>query len=181
MLNQRITRRTFTRNALAVIAATAAGAVLGSKPLSLLAQDLPKATLKLGAGPAGPTVPQDFIGLSYEVMQLEDPTFFSPKNVGLVQQFRALAPQGVLRLGGNTSEFSWWKANATDTAPVRQGNVNDPGEAPPPPRGCRPPAAEAGRDGGYPRAEGISGRNKLDLHLRLESGLWHARNGRGRG
>ncbi len=126
MPNQRITRREFTRNA------TVAAALLPfAKPGSLLAQDLPEATLKLGTGPAGTVVPPDFIGLSYEVMQLEDPAFFSPKNVGLVQQFRALAPQGVLRLGGNTSEFSWWKANAGDTAPVRKGNVNDPGEPPP--------------------------------------------------
>ena len=129
MPNQRITRREFARST----ASTAAAAALVSfAPWpSLLAQDLPKATVQLGTGPAGPTVPQDFIGLSYEVMQLEDPTFFSLKNIGLVQQFRALAPQGVLRLGGNTSEFSWWKAKESDTAPVRKGNVNDPGEPPP--------------------------------------------------
>ena len=123
-----MTRRQFARTT----AAVAAGSLTAfPAPFSLLAQDLPEATLKLGAGPAGPAVPPDFVGLSYEVMQLEDPAFFSPKNVGLVQQFRVLAPQGVLRLGGNTSEFSWWKANATDTAPVRTGNVNDPGEPAP--------------------------------------------------
>lgn len=111
-------RRSFlTRSALAAVAV--------SLPLQL--QTAPHtATITLPDGPVGPTVPRDFIGLSYEAMQLEDPTFFAPTNVGLVQQFRALAPHGVLRLGGNTSEFGWWKANPTDTPPVRpKGVVND--------------------------------------------------------
>src|SRR6202166_2755223 len=58
----------------------------------------------------GPHIPADFVGLSYEVQQLTDPTFFAASNPGLIRQFKALAPGGVLRLGGNTSEFAWWKA-----------------------------------------------------------------------
>lgn len=119
-------RRGFLRDTAAALTVTTL-----SLPSLLRAQDLPKATLKLGTGTPGPTVPLDFLGLSYEVMQLEDPTFFSPKNIGLVQQFRALAPHGVLLLGGNTSEFSWWQATREATAPKRVGNVNDPGEPPP--------------------------------------------------
>ncbi len=91
---------------------------------------LPTATISVGASP-GPVVPKDFIGLSYEVMQLEDPTFFAPTNVGLVQQFRALTAHGVLRLGGNTSEFSWWKEHPQDAAPVRAKGIKDDGEPDP--------------------------------------------------
>ena len=54
-------------------------------------------------------MPSDFIGLSYEVQQLADPAFFSAANTGLVRACRDLASPGVLRLGGNTSEFEWWK------------------------------------------------------------------------
>src|SRR5579871_136467 len=72
-----------------------------------------QAVLTVG-GVSGPQVPADFIGLSYENMQLEDPAFFSPANHGLVEQFRNLSARGVLRLGGNTSEFGWWKGSATD-------------------------------------------------------------------
>src|ERR1700688_787069 len=57
----------------------------------------------------GPHVPADFVGLSYEVQQLTDPAFFAASNLGLIRQFKALASRGVLRLGGNTSEFAWWK------------------------------------------------------------------------
>lgn len=62
-------------------------------------------------------MPMDFVGLSYEVQQLTDPTFFSASNTGLIRQFRAISQHGVLRLGGNTSEFEWWKATATSPEP----------------------------------------------------------------
>lgn len=88
-------------------------------PSVLRAQDAPvPVTLKIGAG-TGPKVPVDFIGLSYENMQLEDPTFFAPENIGLVQQFRNMSARGVLRLGGNTSEFGWWQPTADTPAPKR--------------------------------------------------------------
>jgi hypothetical protein len=87
-------------------------------PSFLKAQGASSAKLTFGAG-KGVSIPERFIGLSYENMQLEDPTFFSAKNKGLVEQFRAISPHGVLRLGGNTSEFSWWKARPTDTPPLR--------------------------------------------------------------
>jgi hypothetical protein len=54
-------------------------------------------------------VPVDFVGLSYEVQQLGDPTFFSAQNSGLIRAFKALSSAGVLRLGGNSSEFAYWK------------------------------------------------------------------------
>jgi len=67
----------------------------------------------------GPTVPADFVGLSYEKIQLADPAFFSADNKGLVGLFKKLAPAS-LRLGGRTSEFSRWKAASAATEPVRQ-------------------------------------------------------------
>jgi hypothetical protein len=57
----------------------------------------------------GPRMPIDFVGLSYEVQQLADPSFFSTQNSGLIREFKALSSTGVLRLGGNTSEFAYWK------------------------------------------------------------------------
>jgi hypothetical protein len=41
----------------------------------------------------------DFVGLSYEVRQLADPSFFSAQNGGLIRAFKALSSTGVLRLG----------------------------------------------------------------------------------
>ena len=62
-------------------------------------------------------MPADFVGLSYEVQQLTSPDFFSGANAGLIRAFKALASNGVLRLGGNTSEFAWWKPTADSPEP----------------------------------------------------------------
>jgi hypothetical protein len=62
-------------------------------------------------------MPEDFVGLSYEVQQLTDPSFFSKENAGLIREFKALSSRGVLRLGGNTSEFAFWKPTANSPEP----------------------------------------------------------------
>ncbi len=94
------------------------------------AQGAPGATLKVDTTGAGKVISPDFIGLSYENMQLEDPSFFSPKNTGLIEQFKAISPRGVLRLGGNTSEFNWWKATDASPAPDRSGFALKNGDKP---------------------------------------------------
>lgn len=81
------------------------------------------AKLTLHSDQPGPVIPEDFIGLSYEIQQLSDPNFFSPANHGLVAQFRALAPHGVLRLGGNTSDVGWWKPTPDSKQPPLPANV----------------------------------------------------------
>ena len=68
-----------------------------------------RVTLNIPKQVTGPRMPIDFVGLSYEVQQLADPSFFSAHNRGLIREFQALSPTGVLRLGGNTSEFAYWK------------------------------------------------------------------------
>jgi hypothetical protein len=64
------------------------------------------AVLALTGAPAGPTIPADFTGLSYEAAQLANPDFFAPGNHQLVELFRGLSPSGNLRLGGGSSEFN---------------------------------------------------------------------------
>jgi hypothetical protein len=70
------------------------------------------------------TMPQDFLGLSYESAQLADPAFFSASNTTLVRAFRDLSPRGVLRLGGNLSDVTLWKGSAANTiAPEEAAKV----------------------------------------------------------
>ena len=91
-------------------------------------------TLTLHPDQTGAMVPEDFIGLSYEIQQLSDPNFFAPSNTGLIAQFRALAPHGVLRLGGNTSDVGWWKPTPESKQPPLPANVvlrTPPGERSP--------------------------------------------------
>ncbi|MFZ0339914.1 MAG: glycosyl hydrolase family 79 C-terminal domain-containing protein [Terracidiphilus sp.] len=73
-------------------------------------------------------VPADFMGLSYESGQLTYPDFFSPQNSALIEMFRTLSPAGVLRLGGNLSEFTAWSETEPATPPEAGGVVGpDPG------------------------------------------------------
>jgi hypothetical protein len=110
------------RNFLSTSSLTAAGFLLGHRAV---AQQVAPASLKVQISAPGTVVSNDFMGLSYENMQLEDPGFFSPRNTGLIEQFRAISPRGVLRLGGNTSEFSWWKATPSQAAPQRRLVLKD--------------------------------------------------------
>jgi hypothetical protein len=103
-----ISRRRFLATAALSLAATRLHAQRGTgSPV----------TLQLPSDAKGPHMPADFVGLSYEVQQLADPSFFTASNGGLIHQFKLLAPQGVLRLGGNTSEFAWWKATPGSLEP----------------------------------------------------------------
>jgi hypothetical protein len=66
------------------------------------------------------SVPVDYTGLSIETLQLADPNYFSPDNPDLVALFRRLSAHGVLRLGGNSSEFCWWRDSPDALPPVER-------------------------------------------------------------
>ncbi len=96
-------------------AALATGALAGF-PAWAQEESLTEASLSFGT-PTDRVMPRDYLGLSYETVQLADPSFFAADNRELVSLFKALSPNGVLRLGGNSSEFCWWKAGAADNPP----------------------------------------------------------------
>jgi len=80
-----------------------------------LGQASPATSLRLTVDPhrTGNTIGPDFTGLSYESAQLGDPTFFAPDNAELIGLVRRLGESGVLRIGGNTSEYCYWTPNAS--------------------------------------------------------------------
>jgi hypothetical protein len=60
-------------------------------------------------------MPKDFTGLSYESAQLGHPDFFAADNTSLIGIFQRLSPAGVLRIGGNTGEYTTWSLNDADS------------------------------------------------------------------
>jgi hypothetical protein len=95
-----VNRRRFVRD----ISVVAAGVAVC--PSIVRGEDAPlSATLTIDLSKKLATMPGDFTGLSYESAQLANPAFFAASNKALVEQFRGLSTQGVLRLGGGTSEF----------------------------------------------------------------------------
>ena len=116
------------RRFLLTTAATAALPTLTSFARATQAATTP-ATLKLHLGETGPRIPDNFIGLSYETNELTNPGFFSIENTGLITQFRTLSPNGVLRIGGNTSDIGYWKPTPSTPAPkinVRNMGIGEP-------------------------------------------------------
>ena len=75
------------------------------------------ATLTIDESAALATIPEDFIGLSYESAQLANPAFFAAENTALIALFCELGDQGVLRLGGGTSEFTAFTTDETPALP----------------------------------------------------------------
>ncbi|HKW17155.1 MAG TPA: glycosyl hydrolase family 79 C-terminal domain-containing protein [Terriglobales bacterium] len=68
-------------------------------------------------------IPEDFTGLSYESAQLANPGFFSGDNTQLIGFVRRLGKAGVLRLGGNTSEYCYWTPSDKTTPVASNDNV----------------------------------------------------------
>jgi hypothetical protein len=61
---------------------------------------------------AGRPVASDFIGLSYESAILAAGNYFTPDNKSVLGLIRSLGENGVIRIGGNTSEFTEWRVEA---------------------------------------------------------------------
>jgi hypothetical protein len=68
-------------------------------------------------------VPLDYNGFSVEKSQFADPSFYCADNKSLIALHRRLSTNAVLRIGGNTSEFCWWKASSDAAEP----NINASG------------------------------------------------------
>jgi hypothetical protein len=103
-----LTRRRFLATATCTLAAAR---------LHAHGQSRIRVALSIPREATGPHMPIDFVGLSYEVQQLADPSFFSAQNNGLIREFKVLSSTGVLRLGGNTSEFAYWKPKPDSPEP----------------------------------------------------------------
>ena len=118
MMSRTISRRSFLATAAMSLAAARLRAQQEpAQPEPQQPAPKVRASLAIPAEANGPEMPADFIGLSYEVQQLADPHFFSARNYGLIRAFKEISSHGVLRLGGNTSEFEWWKATAQSPEP----------------------------------------------------------------
>ncbi|MBE1158876.1 glycosyl hydrolase family 79 C-terminal domain-containing protein [Dyella acidiphila] len=76
-------------------------------------------TLALRAGEGG-RISERLVGLSYETLQMHDPAFFSRDNAALIGLLRRLNPHGVLRLGGNTSDYAAWSGYRGQLPPFPQ-------------------------------------------------------------
>jgi hypothetical protein len=111
----------------------AASAAVFYRPASFAETDpSPAIRLTLRDDRLGIKIGEDFTGLSYESAQLGNPHFFSGANTELVHFMRRLGTSGVLRIGGNTSEYCYWtpdptkQTNRQNTESMRTGDKANP-------------------------------------------------------
>jgi hypothetical protein len=104
-------------NAGAAAVTCCASRLLRSQPATPGDEGPIRATLTVDDSAALATIPADFIGLSYESAQLANPAFFAETNTALIALFRELTDDGVLRLGGGTSEFTEFTTAEPQSAP----------------------------------------------------------------
>ncbi len=102
-------RRDFLRAGAGVLAAQSFGALRA---------------VRIEVGEAAERIPADFLGFGYEISSVARPGLLSPQNRVYTQLIRTLAPAGVLRVGGNTSDYASYSATGEAAAKPKGTVVN---------------------------------------------------------
>lgn len=108
-----MTRRTFL-----------AAAGTASTAICLRASQTAAVRVRIDDSAGGWRIPPDFLGFGYEVSEVAVPGFFSASNSNYIQFVRTLAPNGVVRIGGNTADFSSWQPDGNAIAKPKGTVVN---------------------------------------------------------
>ncbi len=96
---QRLTRRKL----LAAGAAGFTGTLLSNAASG--ADSVKPVEISVNADKALGETPRDFLGFGYEISSVAVKGLLSDRNRTLVQYYRTLGAEGVIRVGGNTSDF----------------------------------------------------------------------------
>ena len=118
-------RREFLYRAAAVAGSAAVGGARTSRSASAEAV---RAKLVLDPTRAVAVIPPDFMGLGYEISSVARPGLLSRENATYVRLVRSLGAQGIVRIGGNTSDYSRYAATAPAVSSPETGPpsvVND--------------------------------------------------------
>jgi hypothetical protein len=70
------------------------------------------------------SIPADFIGLGYEISSVAKGNLLSSSNHEYVQLVRNLSSEGVIRIGGDTSDFSSWSPDGKASSQPRSTVTN---------------------------------------------------------
>lgn len=95
--------------------------------LSLTAQTQDTQPLQINIDPDRTlgAIPADFTGLGYEISSIARPGLLSAANRQYVQLVRTLGTQGVIRIGGNTSDYSSFASTGEAVSAPKATVVNE--------------------------------------------------------
>jgi hypothetical protein len=71
------------------------------------------------------TIPRDFVGLGYEISSVATPNLLSARNRTYVELVRTLSPEGMVRVGGNTSDDASYTSTGQAVSAPKGTIVND--------------------------------------------------------
>jgi hypothetical protein len=116
-------RRTFLAGAVGILPVVIAESNLGWVPQLTSAE--PEICVKFDLSHTLAATPPDFVGLGYEISSVAREGLLSAKNSVYLQLVRTLGVRGVLRVGGNTSDYATYSATAgaVSTSENRGGSV----------------------------------------------------------
>ena len=111
-MDSRSLRSSLARLALAIVAVVAGAIVLNGCGSEGSGQPHAEASFAVSGAPVGKPVPSGFVGLSMEIKALAqyagtDPTAVNPVLLHLIEDI-APGQSPVLRLGGDSTDWSWW-------------------------------------------------------------------------
>jgi hypothetical protein len=86
------------------------GGSVAALPIRGLAQGNARSAVRVQVQPQARLgrIPSDFMGLGYEVSSVSQRGLLASSNQAYVQFVRTLGPRGVIRIGGNTSDYHSW-------------------------------------------------------------------------
>jgi hypothetical protein len=107
-----LTRRKLLRSALAISGTTALERAFGSRQPSIDVRIVPGTRLA--------AIPQNFVGLGYEMSSVARPGLLSSRNASNVRLVRNLGREGVVRVGGIVADFTSYSDTATAAAEPKE-------------------------------------------------------------
>lgn len=118
---------TINRRRFIAASAGAAAAIASARCPPLAAAQTPARTVSVQIDPQQMLreIPADFLGLGYEISSVARPGLLSARNSAYVQFVRTLAPRGVIRIGGNTSDFSSYSKDGPPVCATKATVVDD--------------------------------------------------------
>ncbi|MGA9800069.1 MAG: glycosyl hydrolase family 79 C-terminal domain-containing protein [Terriglobales bacterium] len=102
-------RRQFLAQSASVVAAAMSQSKFAGALQSI--SSAPEMRVTLDSTKTLAVIPPDFMGLGYEISSVARPGLLSAQNAVYVQLVRTLGTQGVIRVGGNTSDYSSYVEN----------------------------------------------------------------------
>jgi hypothetical protein len=120
-------RRKFLRNAAFGACAAGSPTWLAGESAAWTATRQIKINLTIDSDQRLGPIPADFMGLGYEISSVATPGLLSASNRVYVGLVRRLGERGVIRIGGNTSDYSSFAARATAVSMPKGTKINETG------------------------------------------------------